>query len=146
VTTARRQQPSTSIINHNTTNKQEKETQLPLKLLDAHTGAVLHEFLPRQSLCKSVCYHNCSGSILQRYFYAINLFPNEVMLNINMLSASMVLGIVCMCNASLVICEDGDKRELLVTGSPLTAVMIHVDWTASTRDGHTGSDIKHCGA
>jgi hypothetical protein len=33
-----------------------------------------------------------------------------------------------------------------VRGSPLAAVMIHVDWIASTRDGHTGSDIKHRGA
>jgi len=114
VTTARGQQPSTSTINHNSTNKQDKETQLQLKLIDAHTGAVLHKFLPRQSLCKTVCYHNSSGSILQRYFSSINLFPNEVMLNINMLSESMVLRIVCKCNASLVVCKDGDRWELLV--------------------------------
>jgi hypothetical protein len=32
-----------------------------------------------------------------------------------------------------------------VRGSHLAAVMIHVDWTASTRNVHTGSEIKHCG-
>jgi len=36
------------------------------------------------------------------------------MLNIDMLGASMVLGIVRKCNASLVICKDCDRRELLV--------------------------------
>jgi hypothetical protein len=35
------------------------------------------------------------------------------MLNIDMLGASMVLGIVSKCNASLLICKDGDSRELL---------------------------------
>jgi hypothetical protein len=84
------------------------------KLKYAHTGTMLHKFLPRQSLCKTVCYHSSSGSILQRYFSSLNLFPNEMMLNINMLGANMVLGIVCKCNASLVICKDGDRMELLV--------------------------------
>jgi len=36
------------------------------------------------------------------------------MLNIDMLGASMVLGIVRKCDASLVICKDGDRREFLV--------------------------------
>jgi len=31
-----------------------------------------------------------------------------------MLSARMVLQILCQCNASLVICADGDRRELVV--------------------------------
>jgi len=66
LTTARGRQPSTSKINHNSINKQDQETQLQLKLIDAHTGAVLHKFLPRQSLCQTVCYHNSSWSILQR--------------------------------------------------------------------------------
>src|SRR5713226_4775920 len=90
VTTARGQQPSMS-KNQPQLNKQNKETQP--KLIYAHTATVLHKFLPRQSLCKTVCYHNSGGSILQRYFSSINLFPNEVMLNINMLGASMVIGI-----------------------------------------------------
>ena len=33
--------------------------------------------------------------------------------NIDMLGASMVLGMVRKCNASLVICKDGGRRELL---------------------------------
>ena len=36
------------------------------------------------------------------------------MLNIDMLGMSMVLGIVCKCDSSLVICKDGDRRELPV--------------------------------
>ena len=70
--------------------------------------------LPRQSHRKTVCYHKSSGSILQRYFSSFNLFPNEMMLNINMLGASMVLEIVSKCEASLVICKDGDRWEHLV--------------------------------
>jgi len=45
VTTACGQQPSKSKINHNSTSKQHKETQLQLKLKDAHTGAVMDIFL-----------------------------------------------------------------------------------------------------
>jgi hypothetical protein len=95
-------------------NKQDKETLCQLKLIDDHTDAVLDKFLPRQSLCKAVCYHNSSWSILQRYFSSFYLFPNKVMMNIDMLGASMVLGIVRKSNAFLVICNDGDRRELLV--------------------------------
>jgi len=36
------------------------------------------------------------------------------MLNIDMLGVCMVLGIVCKCDASLVICKDADRRELLL--------------------------------
>ena len=106
------QQPSMSKkkTNHNLTNKIKKQ----LKLIYAHTGTVLHKFLPRQSLWRTVCYHNFCGSILQRYFSSFYLFPNDVMLNIDILGASIVLGIVRKCDASLVICKDGDRRELLV--------------------------------
>jgi len=114
VTTACGQQTATSKINHNSTNQQGKETQFQMKLINPHTGAGLHKFLPRQSVCKTVCNHNSSGSILQRWFSSLNLFPNQMMLNTNMTGVSMVLRIVCKCNASLVICKDGDGRELLV--------------------------------
>lgn len=74
---------------------------------------VLHKFLHRQSHCNTVCYYNSLGSKLQRYCTILNLFPNEVWLNIDKLGVGMGFRIVHKCDSSLVICKVRDYRELL---------------------------------
>ena len=59
-----------------------------------------------QSLCQSVRHHILRWAVFQPCRSIFDTIPNEMVLNVDMLGASMVLRVVCQCNGALVIAVD----------------------------------------
>src|SRR5688500_8239653 len=59
--------------------------------------------LPRKCFCQHIRHHLFSWTIPKAYFATLQPLSNEMMLNVNVLRARVVCGILCKCYTSLII-------------------------------------------